>query len=70
MPNSRTLIPSRIVIYAKDIRNITGRSERSARKMLLQIRETNGKKRGDLVTVIGFCRFAGIDEELVTRFLL
>ncbi len=70
MPNSHILIPNRIVIYAKDIRNITGRSERIARKMLQQIRETNGKKRGDLVTIAMFCRFTGIEEGLVTRFLI
>ncbi|PSL44150.1 hypothetical protein CLV51_10615 [Chitinophaga niastensis] len=70
MPNSHILIPNRIVIYAKDIRNITGRSERTARKMLQQIREANGKKRGDLVTVVEFCRFTGIEEELVTQFLM
>ena len=70
MPNSHTLIPNRIVIYAKDIRNITGRSERTARKMLRQIREANGKKRGDLVTVAEFCRFSGIDQCLVNGFLI
>jgi len=57
------------VIYAKDIRNITGRSERTARKMLQQIREANGKRRGDLVSVEEFCRYSGLKEEVVTQFM-
>ncbi|PSL44985.1 hypothetical protein CLV51_105360 [Chitinophaga niastensis] len=69
MPNSHTLIPNRIVIYAKDIRNITGRSERTARKMLQQIREANGKKKGEFVTVMEFCSFTGLEEEIVSQFL-
>ncbi|TWF40028.1 hypothetical protein FHW36_105469 [Chitinophaga polysaccharea] len=69
MPNSCTLIPNRIVIYAKGIRNIIGRSERTARKMLQLIREAKGKKRGDLVTVQEFCGFTGLGEQAVSKFL-
>ncbi|MGF6928800.1 hypothetical protein QFZ48_004300 [Chitinophaga sp. W2I13] len=70
MPNLHILVPHRIVIYAKDIRNITGRSERTARKMFQEIRKANGKRRGDLVTVAEFCRFIGIEEGLVSQFLI
>lgn len=69
MPNSHKLIPHCIVIYAKDIRNITGRSERTARKMLQQIREANGKRKGDLVSVEKLCRFSGLKEETVYQFM-
>lgn len=70
MPNSHKIVPTRIVIYAKDVMNITGRSERTARKILQQIRKAAGKKRGDMVTVSEFCQFTGIDQHLVTDFLL
>ncbi|CAL1518560.1 hypothetical protein [Chitinophaga sp. MM2321] len=69
MPNLHILVPNRIVIYAKDIQNITGRSERTARKMLQQIRKANGKKKGEFVTVAEFCIYAGLKEEIVAGFL-
>ncbi|HVI49025.1 MAG TPA: hypothetical protein VM802_29435 [Chitinophaga sp.] len=69
MPFSQKIVPNRIVIYAKDVMNITGRSERTARKILQQVRRVNGKKRGDMITVIEFCHFTGIDQQLVEAFL-
>ncbi|HEU4573769.1 MAG TPA: hypothetical protein VFS36_02105 [Chitinophagaceae bacterium] len=69
MPFSQKIVPNRIVIYAKDVMNITGRSERTARKILQQIRQASGKKKGSMVTVADFCRFTGIDQEMVTAFL-
>jgi hypothetical protein len=62
-------IPPRIVIYAKDIMNITGRKERTARKLLSEIRKRNGKKPNDFVTVEEFCLFTGIREEKIYPFL-
>ncbi|RAJ76676.1 hypothetical protein CLV59_108196 [Chitinophaga dinghuensis] len=70
MPKSHKIVPTRIVIYAKDVMNITGRSERTSRKILQQIRQATGKKRGDMITVLEFCQHTGIDQHLVTDFLL
>ena len=70
MPFSQKIVPNRIVIYAKDVMNITARSERTARKMLQLIRTVNRKKKGELVTVYEFCRFTGIDQQLINDFLL
>ena len=70
MPFSQKIVPNRIVIYAKDVMKITGRSERTARKMLQLIRTVNRKKKGELVTVYEFCRFTGIDQQLINDFLL
>lgn len=69
MPFSQKIVPNRIVIYAKDVMNITGRSERTARKILQQIRQASGKKKGSMVTVAEFCGFTGIDLELIAGFL-
>ncbi|NLR83041.1 hypothetical protein [Chitinophaga eiseniae] len=69
MPFSQRIVPNRIVIYAKNVMNITGRSERTARKILQQIRQASGKKRGDMITVVDFCRVTGIDQNLVIDFL-
>jgi hypothetical protein len=69
MPFSQKIVPNRIVIYAKDVMNITGRSERTARKILQQIRVINGKGKSAFVTVGEFCRYAGLEESSVQEFL-
>jgi hypothetical protein len=63
-------IPNRIVIYAKDVMNITGRKERAARKLLARIRKKYKKKKGDFISIKEFCEFTGIDKELVNAFLI
>jgi hypothetical protein len=62
-------IPVRIVIYAKDVINITGRKERAAWKMLAQIRKKYKKEKGQFVTIDEFCEYTGIKEERVLPFL-
>ncbi len=70
MPIQQALIPIRIVIYARDIQNITGRSERTARLLLQKIRKAFGKKAGQFVTVSEFCQFTNPAEDMVNRFLI
>ena len=62
-------IPNRLAIYTKDIQNITGRSERTARKMLAAMRKRFNKQRGGFITVEEFCSYAGFKVEQVERFL-
>lgn len=62
-------IPNRIVIYAKDIMNITGRKERAARKMLAQIRKKYQKKKGEFISIDEFCQFTSLTKESVSEFL-
>jgi archaellum biogenesis ATPase FlaH len=63
------MIPNRIVIYAKDIMNITGRRERAARKMLAKIRKKYKKKKGEFISIDEFCEFTSLKKESVTEFL-
>jgi len=63
------MVPNRIVIYAKDIMNITGRRERAARKLLARIRITYNKKDGAFISINEFCEFTGLKEDLVNKFL-
>jgi len=63
-------MPKRIVIYAKDVENITGKKTKAARKLLHRIREQNQKQKDAFVTVKEFCQFTGIDEGEVREFLL
>jgi hypothetical protein len=62
-------IPNRIVIYAKDVMNITGRKERAARKLLAQIRKKYRKKKGSFISIDEFCEFTSLKKESVREFL-
>jgi hypothetical protein len=59
----------RVVIYVKDIENITGRKPTAARKLLLNIRKKFEKKRNEFITVREFSLYTGIDEETVYDLL-
>jgi hypothetical protein len=62
-------IPPRIVIYPKDVENITGRSERTCRSIIDRIRKALGKSKQQFITVREFCTFYGLEEEYVKEFL-
>jgi hypothetical protein len=63
-------LPNRIVVYAKDIMNITGRRERAARKLLASIRRRYKKRRGTFVSIEEFCTYTGLKAEHVSAFLI
>lgn len=69
MPITHRLIPPRMVIFARDIQNITGRSERTARLLLQRIRKAYGKKAGQFVTVAEFCQYTALPEAEVSAYL-
>ncbi len=62
-------VPNRIVIYAKDVMNITGRKERTARKLLARIKRILKKDKDAFVSVEEFCQHTGLKEEKVIPFL-
>ena len=62
-------IPRRMVIYPRDVENITGRRPSTARAILSRIKKLYHKKRGDFLTVPEFCEYMNMDEELVMSFL-
>lgn len=63
-------LPTRVVIYTKDVSNITGLGPRAARKLLSTIRKQLNKPRSGFITVEEFSRYTGIKEELVRSSLL
>lgn len=63
-------IPNRVVIYAKDVCNITGLRQRAAGRLLSAIRQKLGKDRSAFVTVKEFAAYTGIGEEALRDFLL
>lgn len=63
-------VASRIVIYSRDVENITGMRPRTARLLLQKIRKIFGKKKHQVVTIYEFCNYLGMEEELVKELLL
>jgi len=62
-------IPLRVVIYPKDVENITGLGDRAARALIQKIKTGLGKSQSMFVTVKEFCTCTGIPEDQVTEFL-
>jgi hypothetical protein len=62
-------IPNRMIIYVKDVMNLTGKGERTARNLLTSIRKHYGKGKGGMVTVEEFCDYTGFDPDHVIKFL-
>ena len=63
-------MPGRIVVYAKDVMNMTGRKERAAQLLLQKIRQRSNKPKDAFITVREFSLYTGIDEDLVWNALL
>lgn len=63
------MILKRSVIYPKDIQRITGKSERTGRRIIERIRKQEGKKKHQLITISEFAEYSGIEEEIVQSYL-
>ncbi len=62
-------LPPRVVLYPRDVENITGRRGRTARQLLQKIKLALGKSKSEFITIQEFAYFTGIDEELIREFL-
>jgi len=62
-------LPNRVVVYTKDVSNITGLRPRAARKLLCLIRQKLQKDPGAFVTTEEFSLHTGIREEVIHAFL-
>ena len=62
-------IPTRIVIYAKDIMLITGKCERTARRMIAAIKKKFDKPATACITIDDFCLFTGLKQMEVSAYL-
>ncbi|MBK3519931.1 hypothetical protein [Carboxylicivirga marina] len=60
---------SRLCVYPKDVQRITGKSEKSSRRLLHSIKETLGKKEHQFITLDEFAQHTGIKEELIKQYL-
>jgi hypothetical protein len=62
-------LPARVVLYPKDVENITGRRGSTARRLIQKIRDALGKSKDEFITIKEFSLYTGIDEELIKEFL-
>jgi hypothetical protein len=65
----KKVIPQRLIIYTKDVENLTGKSRQSARRLLNQIRKKLGKSEEELITITEFCDYTGLSEAQLAPFL-
>jgi hypothetical protein len=62
-------VPKRLVIYTKDIQNMFGKSERSARILMQKLKRMFGKSQWQYISVSEFCEYTGLSEEEVRDYL-
>jgi len=62
-------LQQRVVLFPKDVINITGLSERSARRLIQKIKLALGKEPEEFVTITEFSNFTGIEEKLIKEFM-
>ena len=54
---------NRIIICAKDIQQVTGKGERTARRIIQKIRMNYSKPATAFITVDEFCTYCGLKKE-------
>ena len=60
---------NRICIYAKDIQQLTGKSERQAREIIKKIRTFRDKPKHQPITIHELCEYLGLEAEKVMQLL-
>lgn len=63
------MLKQRIIIYSKDIQQLTGKSDRASRTLLQKIRIKIGKGKTQAITIQEFCEYLGLSEEKVIQLL-
>ena len=58
-----------MVLYTRDVMNITGRSRRTAYRLMQKIRHFFGKSEAGFVTLKEFCIYCEMEEEEVMKYL-
>ena len=69
MDSLKQKMPKRLVIYSKDVENVTGLSPRAARAIIQRIKKQLHKHKHEFVTVQEFSAIYGIPETYIREFL-
>ena len=62
-------ISQRLVMHAKDIMQITGKCERTSRRMIARIRKNNSQEKRTWVSIEEFSRHSGISQENIRSII-
>ena len=62
-------LAGRMVLYTKDVMVLTGKSERTSRRLLTRVRKHYSKDLRSLITVEEFCAYTGFDPDTVLAAL-
>ena len=62
-------IPTRQVLNTKDIMLITGKSERTSRRLLKEIRQASANPNVSFVSLEQFCAYTGMTRETIIPYL-
>lgn len=60
----------RVCIYPKDVQRITGKSYRSSRLLLLDVKKHFSKQDYQLVSIDEFCQYTGLKSEDVIPLII
>jgi len=59
----------RVVLYVKDVQQLTGKGETTCRAILQKIRRYKAKTKDQFVSIEDFAEFTGISIDLITEHL-
>lgn len=59
----------RACIYPKDVMQITGKSERAARKLLSKIKLKLMKEEHQFITILEFATYTGIEKGIIETYI-
>lgn len=59
----------RSCIYPKDVQRITGKSQKTAQRILSQLKIKLGKQPHQYISVSEFAQYSGLDEELLWSYM-
>lgn len=57
-----------MIVFNRDIRNITGFSRSQAHRIMQRIRIIHNKRPGDFITILEFCAAYGLDVKEVKEY--
>ena len=63
------MVKKRLIVYTKDIQQITGKSDRYGRYLLERIRTHYGKEPHHYVTIYEFSSYTGIEVEVLREYI-
>jgi len=62
-------LSNRIIIYPKDVEQLTGRSARTSRQIIYNLKKKLGKSKNSFITIDEFANHFGIDPKTIRELI-